>query len=268
MEIYKPKDSNKNIVKNIVIAAHKDDGEMIGIKGIDDSFKKEESLVMVILTNGSGCPRVGEFESVSDEDMVEIRTAEQKRASEIGRYNTLYLLEHSSKAVQDKEDSIKQEIIEILEKYPDVENIYIHNPFDRHKTHVCACELAIRSIQDMYSKGMLQKLKNVLGVEVWRSLDWLPDKYKVVLDTSGSEFISQNIMSVFVSQNLAKRYDEAIAARRMANATFDASHDSNSCASLTYAINLIDVVTSVNKNILDLLTENIELFEKNLRQNF
>ena len=69
MEIYKPKDSNKNIVKNIVIAAHKDDGEMIGIKGIDDSFKKDESLVMIILTSGSGCPRVGEFESVSDEDI-------------------------------------------------------------------------------------------------------------------------------------------------------------------------------------------------------
>ena len=268
MEVYKPKDSNTNVVKNVVIAAHKDDGEMIGIKGIDDSFKKDESLVMIILTNGSGCPRVGEFESVSDEDMVEIRTAEQKRTSEIGRYNMLYLLEHPSKAVQSKEEAIQQEIIEILEKYPDVENIYIHNPFDSHKTHVCACELAIDSIRDMYLKGKLQKLKNVLGVEVWRSLDWLPDKYKVALDTSGSEFISQNIMSVFVSQNMAKRYDEAIAARRMANATFDASHESNSCASLTYAINLMDLVTSVNKNILDLLTENIELFEKNLRKNF
>ena len=127
MEIYKPKDSNTKTMKNIVIAAHKDDGEMIGIKAIDDSFKKDESLIMIVLTNGSGCPRIGEYESVSDEDMVEIRTAEQKRASEIGRYYKLYLLEHYSKLVQEQDKIIKQELVEILKQYPDVENIYIHN---------------------------------------------------------------------------------------------------------------------------------------------
>ncbi len=268
MEIYKPKDSNTKIVKNIVIAAHKDDGEMIGIKAIDDSFKKDESLVMIVLTDGSGCPRLGEYESVSDDDMVEIRTAEQKRASEIGRYNKLYLLEHPSKLVQGKDKTIKQELVEILNQYPDVENIYIHNPFDKHKTHVSSCEISIDAIKEAYANGCLPNLKMVLGVEVWRSLDWLPDEYKTTIDTSGSEFISQNIMSVFVSQNMSKRYDEAIIARRLANATFDSSHENNSYGSLTYAINLMDVVTSVNKKLSDLLTDILVLFEKNLRQNF
>lgn len=267
MEVYKPKDSNEKIVKNIVIAAHKDDGEMIGIKAIDDSFKKDESMVMIILTNGSGCPRVGEFKSVSDEDMVEIRTAEQKRAAEIGRYNCLYLLEHSSKEVQDMHTNIKNELVEILKKYPEIENIYIHNPFDKHNTHVGACELAIAAIKELYADGALKKLSKVLGVEVWRGLDWLPDKYKVTIDTTGAEFISQNIMSVFVSQNSAKRYDEAISNRRLANATFDASHESNICTSLMYAIDLMGVVQDVNKNLSDLLTENLDLFEKELRKN-
>lgn len=268
MEIYKPKDANTKIVKNIVIAAHKDDGEMIGIKAIDDSFKKDESLVMIILTNGSGCPRIGEYASISDEDMVEIRTAEQKRAAEIGRYNTLYLLDYSSKLVQEKDKKIKQEIVEILNRYPNVENIYIHNPFDRHKTHVATCEISVQAIKEVYSHGRLPNLKKVLGVEIWRCLDWLPDNFKVVIDTSGSEFLSQNIMSVFVSQNLAKKYDEAIIARRLANATFNSSHESNAYTSLTYAIDLIGVVTNVNKKLLDLLTNVLDLFEKNLRQNF
>ncbi len=268
MEIYKPKDSNTKPVKNIVIAAHKDDGEMIGIKAIDDSFKKDESLVMIVLTNGSGCPRIGEYESVSDEDMVEIRTAEQKRASEIGRYNKLYLLEHSSKLVQEQDKIIKQELVNILKLYPDVEYIYIHNPFDKHKTHVTSCEISIEAIKEAYSNGCLPNLKKVLGVEVWRSLDWLPDEYKSIIDTSGSEFISQNIMSVFVSQNLSKKYDEAILARRLANATFDSSHENNALASLTYAIDLMDVIVDVNKKLPDLLTEILELFEKNIKQNF
>ena len=75
-------------------------------------------------------------------------------------------------------------------------------------------------------------------------------------------------MSVFASQNLSKKYDEAIIARRIANATFDSSHENNSLASLTYAIDLMDVVVDVNKKLSDLLTEILVLFEKNLRQNF
>lgn len=267
MEVYKPIDANNGIVKNIIIAAHKDDGEMIGIKAIDDSIKKNESLVMIILTNGSGCPRVGYYESVSDEDMVEIRTSEQKRASEIGRYNTLYLLDHPSKVVQEKQKIVIDEIKDILLKYPEIENIYIHNPFDKHKTHIASCEVAVEAIKEVYQEGKLKKLSKVLGVEVWRSLDWLPDKYKVTIDTTGAEFISQNIMAVFVSQNSAKRYDEAISNRRLANATFNESHESNSCTSLMYAIDLMEPIQNVHKNLADLLTENLDLFEKELRKN-
>ena len=84
MEIYTPKNANKSKVKNLIIAAHKDDGEMIGIRAIKDGLMGDGSVVMIVLTDGGGCPKIGDYADLSYDDMVELRTSEEKRASEIG----------------------------------------------------------------------------------------------------------------------------------------------------------------------------------------
>ncbi|MDD2534452.1 MAG: PIG-L family deacetylase, partial [Eubacteriales bacterium] len=67
--------------------------------------------------------------------------------------------------------------------------------------------------------------RQVIGVEVWRSLDWLPDHRKVLLDTSTNPELAHHLLTVFDSQITGgKRYDLATLGRQRANATFQSSH--------------------------------------------
>ena len=63
------------------------------------------------------------------------------------------------------------------------------------------------------------------GCEVWRDLDWLLDREKVVHDVAGQEGLAAQVGGVFDSQIAGgKRYDLAVMGRRRANATFLESH--------------------------------------------
>ncbi|MFP4541109.1 MAG: hypothetical protein ACLFR7_05730, partial [Opitutales bacterium] len=70
-----------------------------------------------------------------------------------------------------------------------------------------------------------ERPERVLGCEVWRGLDWMPDDEKVPLDVSGNLELAQQLNGVFDSQIVGgKRYDLATIGRRRANATFLESH--------------------------------------------
>ena len=65
----------------------------------------------------------------------------------------------------------------------------------------------------------------VYGCEVWRDLDWLPDAEKQALGVSERSNIAAALVGVFDSQvSGGKRYDLATAGRRLAHATYFASH--------------------------------------------
>jgi hypothetical protein len=83
----------------------------------------------------------------------------------------------------------------------------------------------------------------VLGCEVWRNLDWLLDADKVVLDDSADPELAARLIGVFQSQIAGgKRYDLAIAGRRLANATFFTSHATDRATALTWAMDLTPLV--------------------------
>ena len=80
-----PKTSRKKPITHLAIVAHKDDGEMVGMQGITSCFESG-GFALIVLTDGGNCPRDGKYKGVSYEDMVELRTAEQKRAATYGKY--------------------------------------------------------------------------------------------------------------------------------------------------------------------------------------
>ena len=131
--------------------------------------------------------------------------------------------------------------------------VYLHNPADKHDTHVACflrCLTALRSLP-----ARLQP-KAVYGCEVWRNLDWLVDADKVVLDDSARPKLAAKLIGAFVSQIAGgKRYDLAIAGRRLANATFFTSHATDKASALTWAMDLTPLVRdpklSVEKYTLD-----------------
>jgi hypothetical protein len=78
---------------------------------------------------------------------------------------------------------------------------------------------------------------------VWRNLDWLVDADKVLLNDSPRPALAAKLIGVFQSQIAGgKRYDRAIAGRRLANATFHTSHATDAAAAVTWAMDLTPLI--------------------------
>jgi len=79
----------------------------------------------------------------------------------------------------------------------------------------------------------------VLGVEAWRSLEWLLTEDLVALDASAHNSLKRPLIEVFASQVVGgKRYDEAALGRRRANATFLDAHSTDTFSELCWALDL------------------------------
>jgi LmbE family N-acetylglucosaminyl deacetylase len=149
-------------------------------------------------------------------------------------------LGHPSSVVKNPGNpTVATDLAEILRAaHPRV--VYTHNPADKHDTHVavaCATLAAVRSLPPELRPAQ------VLGCEVWRDLDWLPDRRKVVLNVSGRENLAAALSGVFDSQiSGGKRYDVAVLGRRRAHATFFESHGVDEAQMLTFAMDLTPLV--------------------------
>ena len=91
--LYTPKNEKKGDRVNLCISAHQDDIEIMAYHGIIDAYNSlDKVFVACVTTDGAGSARSGKYASFTDDDMKLIRVEEQKKASEIGHYNKLYLL--------------------------------------------------------------------------------------------------------------------------------------------------------------------------------
>jgi LmbE family N-acetylglucosaminyl deacetylase len=228
---------------DLCIAAHQDDIEIMAYGAISECFDNpNKAFTGVVVTDGAGSPRSGDFEKFTDEQMKSIRVEEQKKAATIGKYSCQYLLGYSSSCVKDsKNKDLIQELKQIIfDNSPEV--VYTHNLADKHDTHVA---LALRTIEAIRSIPKDLRPKKVYSLEVWRGLDWLCDEDKVVFDTSNYKELENDILQVFESQiSGGKRYDKAAIGRRLANATFFASHNVDSANSAAYGIDLTELIVN------------------------
>jgi LmbE family N-acetylglucosaminyl deacetylase len=247
------------------IAAHQDDLEIMAYHGIARCFGKENDWFFgAIVTNGAGSPRDDLYAGYTDEEMQKVRKVEQKKAAFVGEYGALALLDYTSSAVKDaKNPDITDELVELISlARPKV--IYTHNLADKHDTHVGVSLKVIRAIRKL-PKDM--RPEKVYGCEVWRGLDWMNDDDKVFFDVSSHPNIAAALVEVFDSQICGgKRYDLATAGRRLANATYAASHGTDEAAALSYAMDLTPLITDENLDIQDYVQSYIDNFKKDVAQ--
>lgn len=236
-EVFIPFNAKKAERIFMAISAHQDDIEIMATDGILKAFDSENlGFVAVVTTDGAGSARSGIYEKYTNDKMMEIRKEEQKKAAIIGNYSALHLLNYTSKQVKDNDDEeIVAQYMYLIKKYrPEV--IYTHNPADKHDTHVGVITKVLAAIRKLSQDLRPEKL---YGCEVWRDLDWVLDDDKVVFDVSGHENLSASLLGVFDSQIAGgKRYDLATSGRRLANATYSASHEVDTIKSIAYALDL------------------------------
>jgi LmbE family N-acetylglucosaminyl deacetylase len=227
-------------VTHLCIAAHQDDIEIMAQSAVSDCLDQPaKAFGGVVVTNGAGSPRTGAYASYTDEQMQEVRRKEQREAARLGRYAIQIQLAHSSADVKAPgHPGVARDLEQILSGCQP-EAVYLHNPADKHDTHVAVLLRALAAIRSLPAG---RRPARVVGCEVWRDLDWLLDADKVALDSGRHPDLARKLLTVFDSQVTGgKRYDLAAVGRRLANATFHTSHATDSYSGITWAVDLTPV---------------------------
>lgn len=249
---------------DLVFAAHQDDVEiMCGGPIIECLQDSNRYLGAIILTDGRGSPRTGKYQHYSDEEMIKVRSKEQKKAAIIGEYSFLIELGYSS---ADIKSSNTTEIVDNIKNILQVvcpHKIYTHNLADKHETHVAVC---LRVIEALRQIAPLSFTYQILGCEVWRGLDWMCDIDKVILDTSRAQNLQHALLGIFDSQiSGGKRYDLATMGRRLMNATYLDTHRADTYNSINYAMDLTPLCLDPSLSIEDYLYGYIQRFWRELQ---
>jgi LmbE family N-acetylglucosaminyl deacetylase len=231
---------------HLCLAAHQDDIEIMAYHGIAECFGVADQWFSgVVVTNGAGSPRSGIYGGYTDEQMQKVRIVEQRKAAYVGEYGCQIQLGFSSSEVKNPACAAVAEDLEGIIRAAQPRVVYLHNLADKHDTHIA---VALRCVAALRRSGV--KPAKVYGCEVWRDLDWLPDEEKQPLPVSARSNIAAALVGVFDSQVTGgKRYDLATAGRRLAHATYFASHGTDQESALNFAMDLTPLIADPSLSI-------------------
>ena len=226
---------------HLCISAHQDDIEIMAYHGVAECFgRKDRWFTGVVVTNGAGSPRSGIYGDYTDEEMQKVRVVEQRKAAYVGEYSCQLQLGFTSSEVKNPRETVVVEDLRKVFQAAKPQVVYLHNLADKHETHVA---VALRAIAALRSLAGEYRPEKVYGCEVWRDLDWLLDGDKQVLPASARSNVAAALVGVFDSQVTGgKRYDLATAGRRLAHATYFASHGTDEESALNFAMDLTPLV--------------------------
>ncbi len=243
----------------LAISAHQDDIELMAWQGALSCFGKSDKwFTGVVTADGAGSPRNGLYADYTDEDMKKVRIREQQKAAFVGDYSAQLQLGYTSKQIKDpnNEEIIEEYVRILLETMPEI--VFTHNLADKHDTHMGVVTKVIKAIRRLPKD---KRPKVLYGGDVWRDLDWVLDEEKVVFDTSEHPNIAMGVMSVFDSQICGgKRYDLAAEGRRVANATYFASHGCDTATGLNYCIDMTPLIENDELDMTDFILGFVDRF--------
>ncbi|HLC96665.1 MAG TPA: PIG-L family deacetylase [Candidatus Nanoarchaeia archaeon] len=240
-------------VTHMGVGAHQDDLEIMAYPGILACYRRPDLwFAGVTVTNGSGSPRAGMYTQFTDEQMMVVRRKEQRIASEVGEYSHMIQLDYPSSVVKNPSDTLVAEDLAELFHLMQPDAVYTHNPADKHETHI---GVFVNVVQALRSLPETERPQRLYGSQVWRDLDWMDDKDKVRLNTSGHPNLAAALFGVFDSQiEGGKRYDLATTGRWAACATYDESHGVDTTTSQTFAMDLTPLITEPTRDIADFVS--------------
>ena len=241
------------------IAAHQDDCEIMAYHAIANCYESpKEWYTAIILTDGGGSPRSGAFADYTNEEIHIKRSAEQRRAADVGKYSSVVQLAYFSSDVRTERTKEIEEELAMLLRIARPHTMFIHNPADRHETHLGACLRAIYALRRLPAE---ERPKHVYGMEVWRSLDWLSEQDRLIFDTSRYPEVAQGVIAAFDSQcTPKKRFDLAALGRRLGNATFQEPREIDKSDSCNIGLDLTPLIEDDQLDIREFILQKIDHF--------
>ena len=252
-------------VTHLGIVSHQDDLEIAAYHGITECFKTEDKWFGgVVVTDGSGSPRKGPYEKYTDDEMQQVRLIEQRKAAYVGEYSFMAQLGYPSEEVKEQRHGSVVEDIQFILENTQPQIVYLHNPCDRHDTHVATF---LRCLEAIRALPVEMRPKKVYGCEVWRKLDWLLKEDKVMLWVDKHPHMLRPLLGVFDSQiSGGKRYDLAEEGLRHANATYFDSHTTDSTSLLSFALDLTPLVEDDQLDVQEYTLGYVRRLEKDVAE--
>ncbi len=248
---------------HLCIAAHQDDIEIMAAEPILDCFQRDDQwFTGVVVTDGRGSPRDGIYKDYTDDEMRSVRFLEQRKAAFVGEFSAQVMLDFPSKIVKDgARTEPVEDFVELL-RATKPKCVYTHNLTDKHDTHV---GIALRVIDAIRRLDQAERPERLVGCEVWRSLDWMIDPDKVLMNVSDRENLQLALLGVFDSQIIGgKRYDLASMGRRRANATYFESHGVDVTNGLSYAVDMTPLIVDSSRDPVVFAQEFIQRFAQDV----
>jgi LmbE family N-acetylglucosaminyl deacetylase len=235
----------KSRVRVLAVGAHPDDLEFMCLEPIA-RCRAQRNFGGLIVTSGSGSLRAPEHTNLSAAAYAEIRWEEQKKAARLGEYAFVDSLNVESATLRDASGLAR--LADTFENYfadLSLEALYMHQPFDRHASHVRVCFALLEALRRLPKS---KRPAQILGCEVWRNLDWAPKSTKQLRPLSRADLELQvRLAEVFVSQadpKTAKNYVQALVGRKTANAVFQEGLTQDSGVALEVFVDLAPWVDS------------------------
>jgi LmbE family N-acetylglucosaminyl deacetylase len=248
------------------IGAHADDLELLAYRGIEDCFEREDRwFTGVVVADGVGGPSLaGGPDGAAAAALGARRRAEQRAAAQVGRYGAVVQLARPSAELKDPARAAA--VVDDLERLllaTRPATVYLHNPADRHDTHVAVLARAVAALRRLPDDA---RPRRVLGVEVWRDLDWLCAPDRVALPVGARPHLQRALVGLFDSQIASgKRYDLAVEGRRTAHATFAESHEADSAPGLCLALDLTAACRPDGPGLADLVEGALDRLRDDVR---
>jgi LmbE family N-acetylglucosaminyl deacetylase len=248
---------------HLAVSAHQDDLEIMAAEPILKCFQqKDKWFTGVAVTDGRGSPRDDVYKNYTDEEMRVVRFKEQKKAAIIGEYAAQIILDYPSKVVKDGANKQPVEDLVAIFEAAHPQFVYTHNLADKHDTHVSVALKVIEAIRSLPRDERPQKL---YGCEVWRDLDWMSDKDKVLFDLSAHENLQAALLGVHDSQICGgKRYDLATMGRRKSHATYFETHGTDVTTGLSFGMDMTLLVVDANIDPTVFIQEIVQHFAQEI----
>lgn len=250
---------------HLAIGAHADDLEVMAYHGIAASYDSPENWFGgIVVTDGAGSSRSGAYAGLSNDQMIQMRLQEQRNAANLGHYSFVAQLGFPSFSLDTQSSPISHQIADIIQQcHPST--IYLHNPADKHPTHISVLKSSLEALRLLPPASRPQQL---YGCEVWRDLDWLADNSKVALDCSAYPELALSLIQVFDSQiSGGKRYDLAALGRRHANATFSNPRIGDTMDCVTWALDLMPLLENPSLTLEQFMAPHLERFRLDVLKN-
>jgi len=237
------------------IGAHADDLEIMAFPGIC-ACRGQKTLRFsgIVATDGAGSPS-----KLSGQELVKTRMEEQKQTADLGGYAAVIQLAHPSAAIRGTgRKALTADLLPIL-KSTKPKALYLHNPADRHETHIAVLLSCLDALRQLPSG---KRPAEIYGCEVWGDLDWVPADKVVRLPCPAPADFGPSLLRVFRSQVDGKRYDLAAAGRRRAQATFADAYQADQAEEVVLALDLRPLVENPKLSLTDFVSALTGEFQK------